>query len=331
MRAPIAIALAAAVMLAAAAAAAAELRPVVEVSSDLVTVGDLFSDAGEHADVAVLYAPAPGQSVVLGANFLYRVARAYGLAWQPGSDLDRTVVQRATQTLRVDAIRGALDAALAEQAAALLPVGEWRAEFDRTGVALSLPAEVAAAITVADLTVDPATRVFSAVIAAAAGTPYAVNLVVTGRLIVVTQVPVLAYSLGRGEVVDEGDIAWLALDAERIPANAVLDVARLLGQSTRRALPAGRPLREDEIEPPRLIERGALVTIVLETAAMRLTAEAQALEDGVLGGTIRVVNTQSHRTIQGIVVGANEVRVVATDTLIAATTPPSTANQGLPE
>src|SRR5690606_5297152 len=62
-----------------AAAVAAEPRGQVEVTGEIVTVGDLFTDAGDAANQPVFYAPAPGQSVEIGPNFLHRVALGFDL------------------------------------------------------------------------------------------------------------------------------------------------------------------------------------------------------------------------------------------------------------
>ena len=99
----------------------------------------------------------------------------------------------------------------------------------------------------------------------------------------------------------------------RVPANAenaqrfrvsgraypALDIPVL----TRRMSPG------DEIEPPRLVEKGSIVSVTYRLANMSLSTRGRALEDGALGEIIKIVNPRSHRTIEVEVTGANQAQV----------------------
>jgi flagella basal body P-ring formation protein FlgA len=58
-----------------------------------------------------------------------------------------------------------------------------------------------------------------------------------------------------------------------------------------------------------LVPRGGLVTLVLVTPAMSLTARGRALEAGGLGDTVRIANVDSQAVIAGVVTAAGEVTV----------------------
>ena len=62
------------------------LRASVTVASDIVTLGDLFANAGEHAGVAVFRAPDLGRSGAVAADIVARSAEAAGL-----TEFDRTL------------------------------------------------------------------------------------------------------------------------------------------------------------------------------------------------------------------------------------------------
>jgi flagellar basal body P-ring formation protein FlgA len=51
------------------------------------------------------------------------------------------------------------------------------------------------------------------------------------------------------------------------------------------------------------------VTIILQTPHMVLTVQGRASEDGAKGDTIRLLNLQSKKAIEGVVVGPDLVRV----------------------
>src|SRR5690349_5615405 len=60
----------------------------VVVNRPFVRLGDLFPEAGDKADVAVGYAPAPGARIVYDVNSLAAIARANGIRWQARSWFD---------------------------------------------------------------------------------------------------------------------------------------------------------------------------------------------------------------------------------------------------
>src|SRR6185437_12317614 len=80
------------------------LLPSVTVTGDTIHIGDIFRDAGAHANDPVAPAPAPGTRVTYNAAWLGSVAREHHLAWQPSSEFDRTSVERASRIIDADAV-----------------------------------------------------------------------------------------------------------------------------------------------------------------------------------------------------------------------------------
>lgn len=85
-----------------------------------------------------------------------------------------------------------------------------------------------------------------------------------------------------------------------------------LGQETRVAIYAGRPVRAADLGAPALVERNAIVTLVYSTGGLVITAEGRALARAGAGETIRVMNLSSKATVEGkvapdgtIIVGGN--------------------------
>jgi flagella basal body P-ring formation protein FlgA len=77
-------------------------------------------------------------------------------------------------------------------------------------------------------------------------------------------------------------------------------------------------VRVADIQAPVTVRKGELVTIVLETRSMRLTAQGKAAEDGAQGAPIRVSNTKSGRVIEAVVSGPGVVTVATAATAPAA-------------
>jgi len=98
---------------------------------------------------------------------------------------------------------------------------------------------------------------------------------------------------------------------ERLTADIVTEQSQLIGRELRRDTPEGQILRSRDIMPQRLVQRGSLVTMKIETPYILVTAQGRAQQDGVEGETIRVVNTQSNRIVEGVVTapGIVEIRI----------------------
>ncbi len=294
---------------AAAPAVAATLRPTATVEGAVIRLGDLFADAGAHAADVVAPAPPPGSRTIFDAAWLAATAREHQLDWQPASPFDRASVERATRSIAADAItRRLLDEIATRQS-----IDGAEIQLDNPALRLQVPAEAGDAIAVDSLSIDPRSGRLTAMIAAPAGSAEADRARVTGRLIRMVELPVLARPVAPGETIAAQDIESLKLRAERIGADTITDRRELVGKTPRRALRAHEPLHAADVQAPIVVHKGDLVTIVLETPSLRLTAQGKALEDGALGAAIRIANTKSNRVIDATVTGPN----------LAAVTPPA--------
>ena len=134
---------------------------------------------------------------------------------------------------------------------------------------------------------------------------------VTGRIEETATVPVIASNLSSGDVIGERDIAWIEVPARQVGGHIVTSKQDLVGMALRRPLRANSMVRHSDLQRPVAIKRGSLVTMVVATDRITLTAQGQALEDGGIGDRIRVTNTSSNSTVIGIVQSPREVRVMS--------------------
>jgi flagella basal body P-ring formation protein FlgA len=137
----------------------------------------------------------------------------------------------------------------------------------------------------------------------------ATTIPVTGRAVIKRHVPVLAHRLESGTVIGMTDIDWATVPDERVTANALTDADQLIGHELRHTVADGDIIYGNDVMPARLVTRGALVTLKIQTPYMQLTAQGRALQDGAEGDVVRVTNTQSSRIIEGTVTGSGEVTV----------------------
>ena len=75
------------------------------------------------------------------------------------------------------------------------------------------------------------------------------------------------------------------------------------------AAAGNRPLRETDVWHPILAKKGTLVTMTVATENMTLSATGRALENGSLGDRIRLVNTSSNKTVEGMVMADGSVNI----------------------
>ena len=289
----------------AAGAAPVTLRQSVTVSGGLVRLGDLFVPAGDKAEAAVAYAPAPGKRAIFDARWLYRVARAYGLNWRPLSIHEKAVVARESIIIGRREIADHILAALVDKGVD----ADMRVELSNRMLRIHVPGDSTPTVAVEDVAYEPRTRRFIAIVAAPADDPAARRIRVTGRVHRVIDVPVLTRRVLAGEVIRKRDVKWIAMRGDRLQRDTIQDSGALIGKSPRRGLRAGVPVRVSDVRLPVLVPRRSLVTIMYRVRSMTLTAQGRALEDGGAGDTVRVANTQSNTVVQAVVTGANRVSV----------------------
>lgn len=132
---------------------------------------------------------------------------------------------------------------------------------------------------------------------------------VTGRVIRMVDLPVLARVVNPGDTIGEGDVAMTAFRSDRIGPNLVTERSALVGKTPRAVIRPQEPVHGNEITTPIVIHKGDLVTLLLRTPSLMLTTQGKAVEDAAQGAPIRVANAKSGRIIDGMVSGPNTVSV----------------------
>ncbi len=275
----------------------------VVVRDAVVKLGDLFAGLSDRTEEPVAPAPALGAQTVYDLNRLASLAKIHGVAWQPRTWSDRVIVERASMTVGAAEIEGALRRALQRRGMSA------RTELELAGKSptMQLPANASGALQVEQLEYDERSGRFSAIITADAA-----RLPITGRAIALIEVPVLNRRFAIGEIIRKDDIEYTVLRGEQAARLAISDAGRLIGQEVRRMVPQGQPLRAADLRAPLAVQKNAVVTMMLQTPRMQLTSKGKALEDGSVGDTVRIMNTQSKTVVEGVITSMNTVQVTST-------------------
>ncbi len=286
---------------------AATLRHHTVIRDDVVRLGDIFVDAGQHADRVILQAPEPGKRITLNVQWLYHAARSYGVKWKPLSTLDQAVLERSAILISTEQIRDAIDAEIRRE---LGKSDRFEIDLDNRLLQMHLPGESMPTVKIQRLQLDSQTQRFSVILTGGEGrTRSKRRITATGRYYRLVDIPVLVRRMRSGETIGPRDIRQVTVRANKIDMNALHDAADLIGMSPLRTLSADRAVKRSEIRMPILVPKGSIVTMVFQTSRLTLTAQGKALQDGSKGDTIRILNAKTHKTIDGTVVNSGSVTV----------------------
>ncbi|MEB2285794.1 MAG: flagellar basal body P-ring formation chaperone FlgA [Myxococcales bacterium] len=132
---------------------------------------------------------------------------------------------------------------------------------------------------------------------------------VTARTDARGAVVVARQSLPRGTILGPDDLAVVERNRQDVPDDALAAPAEAIGMETRVALAAAAPVPRAALAPAVVVKKGDLVTMVVETGAMKITATGEALEPGAVGAGIKVMNRASKQTVAGRVSEHGVVRI----------------------
>lgn len=93
------------------------------------------------------------------------------------------------------------------------------------------------------------------------------------------------------------DMTLVAMD---IP-QALTDTTAAIGQETRVAIYAGKPILLQQIGPSAIIERNQIVPLSFNAGGLSILTEGRALARGGVGETIEVMNLTSRTKVAGLI------------------------------
>ncbi len=287
------------------AAAAPQLRSPIIVEGPNLTLGHIFEDAGSAADVRVGPSPEPGERTVIRPGHLARFAKQHGLSWTPGPAVNAVVIRRSSTRLAAQDVEATLRQALRDAGAR----GHFDVELRTRNLDVALPLDSAFELDVERLSYDQESGRFTASLRVAGEDFATKEIALDGTAHSVLEVPVTTRSIAKGEIIDETDVAWVEIRGRDVGRQTATELAQIVGQEAKRRIRSDTPVRVIDVWAPRLVRKGSLVNIIVETRYMVLQTSGQAAEDGALGDVVRVMNLKSRRTLQGIVSANGEISI----------------------
>jgi len=282
------------------------LKPEVEITRFAVRLSDLFMGVPPEIDRDIAQAPPPCKPAVYSENVLNKLAETYRLDWQVQGTTDHSVVTSACTRITGDMIREAVMTKI--KADNNTKGRNFEVIFDSHNLEVALPSNQEPNFKLENFSYDAATKHFRTDLTAQTlRGPYVTP--VSGHVSIKRNVPILARRLEGGTTIGASDLDWIQVPEERVTPDVVTEATQLIGRELRRDTSEGDILRSRDVVPPRLVQRGALVTMKIETPFISVTSQGKSQQDGAEGDTVRVVNTQSNRVVEGVVTGPGMIEI----------------------
>lgn len=290
------------------AVAAPVLRANVQVSSDIVRIGDLVDNAGSASQIAIYRAPDLGTTGSLSVPQVINTLRAHQVIGVDTRDLREVSVTRLARSIDGKDIEAQVGRAL-ERKNGLGDAANLSLTFDRDPGDIKLDAGFTGAMQPASVRYDNRNGRFDVTFEIANDNGLnGTKLRFTGIAIETVEAAVLARNIERNEVLKSSDVM-----VERRPkAEVGGDAAsrdRAVGMQARRQLRAGQAVKAADLAKPDLVQRDQNVTLIYESPGLYLTVRGKATEGGTEGDVVNVTNLQSKRTVSGVVTGRGQVSI----------------------
>ena len=123
------------------------------------------------------------------------------------------------------------------------------------------------------------------------------------------ELPVLAYSVNRGDIISKGDIELRKQEISRPLVGYVTNKNSIIGKEARKHLRSGYPLRSSDLVSPQIIQRGQTVDLVAHSSGLLVNMQGKALANGAEGDRLLVQNTSSGKKVEGLVMASGTVLI----------------------
>lgn len=284
--------------------AAPTLRGEILVSDAIVTVGDMFDDAGTLAEEPLFRAPLPGTTGNVDVAAVRSATARVGLTQFEVNGLTEVRVSRASTLVDEDLLstviaddlrhRGILGQGMSADMLFTNPVEAMQAEATDTPARLD------------NLRYLPGNGTFSARFTIAG---FDRPLDLTGSIAISIEAPHLAANLPAGTVLRPEHVVMRPVSVQQADAQGIANFDQLIGMALNRQSREGMLLRPTDVSTPMTVSKNDLVTIFYRQGPLTLTVKGQAVSGAAAGGSVQVLNLVSKRVISATAIAPGTVEV----------------------
>lgn len=302
----------AAFWLSGAALAAPMLRTDVTVTAAIVTLGDMFEDAGAQAETPLFRAPLPGTTGMVDQGAINAALRRAGIG---------TITANGPEAVRVSRAASLVDEALLSdliaddlRARGILGEGMSISTLFATPFAPINADAVATPATLLSLRYLPGSGAFSARFAIAGR---AQTLDLSGSIEMLIQTPHINASLPAGTLLMPENIDMRAVPLKFVEGAGILRLEDVVGKTLVRQSREGMMLKPADVATPMAVQKNEPVTIYFRDGPMTLSVKGQAVSSAAAGQPVQVLNLMSRRVINATALASGTVEVSARPLTIA--------------
>lgn len=113
----------------------------------------------------------------------------------------------------------------------------------------------------------------------------------------------------KGQTIEKEDIRSDLISHNQLPHGAIIKKDSVLGMRTKRSIRADSIIRVQYLEPPYWVFKNRQVTLITRIGNIEVKSYGICQKDGVKGEQVPVINSNSNKTVRGIVVAPNTVLI----------------------
>ncbi len=281
------------------------LKQDVYVNGDFITLGDIFDNTNEKANIIIDHAPNVGSKKLLSTTTLKRIAKANNLQWNPYVDNPTIIIQRKSITISNDYIESIIKKALKNKDGFKID-GTYKLKLDRSVFNWVIPADHYDTLALSNLSYDSDTGYFQASFSTK-------NMkdkrIIHGYVVEMIDVPILINSKAKGDIIKDDDIEYISVEKRKIVRNTILEPEQLIGKQAKKNIDINKVVKIYDVGRAIAVKKKSLITIVYKTKMINLEAQGKALESGGIGDVIKVENLNSKVTVSATIIDIGKVQV----------------------
>ncbi|WP_136680280.1 flagellar basal body P-ring formation chaperone FlgA [Neptunomonas sp. XY-337] len=132
---------------------------------------------------------------------------------------------------------------------------------------------------------------------------------VTGKVEAFSSVATARNTLPKGKLIQAVDLAFQRHDLTTLKPGYFFTPDTLIGAQVRRTITSQRVINSSHIKLPNLVNKGDSVIIIAQKNGMSIRTQGTALDAGLAGDQIRVVNNRSQKVIKAYIKKRGQVTV----------------------
>ncbi|WDR03753.1 flagellar basal body P-ring formation chaperone FlgA [Devosia algicola] len=292
--------------------AAPVLKPEVNVVSQVVTVGDMFDDAGVMAEAPLFRAPKPGTAGMVPLDAIKTAAARIGLKTFDAAGVVNVRVMRKSTVVDEQSLTKLIATNLTSKG--ILTTGMTAQTMFSNAITPINAEAVDAPATLVNLRYLPETGAFTArFMISGIATP----LDLAGTIDLMIPAPHLAANLPAGTILSQQDIIMRPVPLKYAESTGFASLDQLVGKQLQRQSREGMLLKPADVATAQLIARNQFVTIYFHKGPMTLTVKGQALASAAPGEAVQVLNLMSNRVVSATATAPGAVEIASAPTNLA--------------